>query len=211
MDDINKYHQNQQQITLDDVIVMAAKNDMTLFAPLYDKYYVSLFRFVFQRTDTKEEAADITAQVFLNAMKNLKQYTPKGLPFSSWLFRIAYNEINQWFRKQKAVRNYYFNSQAQNDLFDESTAFNSEHSEQNKKILSSLLENLSTDELSIIEMKYVEKRSIAEIAEILDLTESNTKVRLHRVMNKIKSYAVSKKMTEVFAFVTFCSAILFCL
>ena len=151
MKEVRSYHQNPQEIASDHAFVLAAQRDMQQFAPLYDKYYIPLFRFVFQRAETKAEAADITAQVFLNAMKNLKQYTPQGLPFSSWLFRIAHNEINQWYRKLKAERNYYINSQAQQDLFDESIAFRNEHSEQKKIILSRLLENLSPEELTLID------------------------------------------------------------
>ncbi|MFH0865998.1 MAG: sigma-70 family RNA polymerase sigma factor [Bacteroidota bacterium] len=209
MKEVNSCHQNPQEIASDQVYVLAAQSDMKQFAPLYDKYYVLLFRFVYQRTDTKTEAADITSQVFLNAMKYLKQYTPQGLPFSSWLFRIAHNEINQWFRKHKAERNYYINTQARQDLFDESVAFQNEQAEQKKIILSRLLENLTPDELAIIEMKYAEKRSIAEISEILDLSESNTKVRLHRIMNKLRSHAATRKLTEVLAFLSFCTSILF--
>ena len=202
MKEVNPYHQNPQEIASDQVFVLAAQNDMQQFAPLYDKYYIPIFRFVYQRTETKAEAADITSQVFLNAMKNLKQYTPQGLPFSSWLFRIAYNEINQWYRKQKAERNYYIHAEAQQDFFDESNAFPDEQTEQKKIVVARLLEDLTTDELSIVEMKYVEKRSIAEISEILDISESNTKVKLHRIMTRVRTNATTRKAAEVLAFLS---------
>jgi RNA polymerase sigma-70 factor, ECF subfamily len=208
MKEENPYHQTPQEISSDHVYILAAQKDLQHFAPLYDKYYIPLFRFIYQRLDTKAEATDITSQVFLNAMRNLKKYIPRNLPFSSWLFRIAFNEINQWYRKHKAERNYYINSQAQQDLYDETTAFRNEQSEQNKIILSHLLEDLSEDELSIIEMKYVEKRSIAEISEILELSESNTKVRLHRIMNRIRTHASAGRIAEVLAFLSLCTFII---
>src|ERR1035437_7125274 len=84
--------------------VDAAKLNPARFDVLYDNYYKSIFIFVHRRTGDEEVSADITSQVFLKALLNIKKYEFKGVPFSAWLFRIAFNEINMYFRKNNSVR-----------------------------------------------------------------------------------------------------------
>src|SRR4051812_1479618 len=84
--------------------VEEAKRDPLKFEALYNSYYEKIFRFVYQRVDEKEVAFDITQQTFMKAMLNIRKYEYRGLPFSSWLYRIARNELNQLFRKNSSHR-----------------------------------------------------------------------------------------------------------
>jgi RNA polymerase sigma-70 factor (ECF subfamily) len=87
----------------DAALVLAAQQDPREFEPLYSKYYEPILRFVYKRLDTKSEAYDVTSQVFLSALQNLSKYEDRGFPFSSWLYRIAINELNQFFRKKQPL------------------------------------------------------------------------------------------------------------
>ena len=66
-----------------------AKKNPHHFEILYNRYFESIFRFIYQRMDSKETTADITSQVFLKALVNIGKYTSQGFPFSAWLYRIA--------------------------------------------------------------------------------------------------------------------------
>jgi len=98
---MTEYHQNETQVKDDQAHIELALSDMANFRVLYEKYYETILHYIYQRVNSKEEAYDITSQVFLNAMVNLKKYSFRGLPFSSWLYRIAFNELNMLFRKNK--------------------------------------------------------------------------------------------------------------
>ena len=98
------FHHTNQQLNEELVIIEAAKLNPEQFAPLYDKYYKQIFNYVYQRMDDKDTAFDITGQVFLKALTNLGKYQFKGVPFASWLYRIAHNEVMQLFRTQKDKR-----------------------------------------------------------------------------------------------------------
>ncbi|MEI7597288.1 MAG: sigma-70 family RNA polymerase sigma factor [Bacteroidota bacterium] len=188
------FYQTETQISEDWENVLAAKQDIKNFSLIYDKYYVSVFRFVYQRTDSSDDAADITSLVFLKAMQSIQKFVFKGVPFASILFRIAFNEINQHFRKVQKDRNFYLNFESQNELMDEIKSHDSEDKESSVK---KLLEYLNPSDLELIEMRYFEKRSFKEIAEITDLTENNAKVKVHRILGKLKQTAEKYNLAEI--------------
>jgi RNA polymerase sigma-70 factor (ECF subfamily) len=81
-----------------------AKQNPEKFGPLYRKYYEPIFRYIYKRMDDIETVHDVTSMVFVKALSNLNRYEYRGLPFSSWLFRIAKSELNQSFRDKKGER-----------------------------------------------------------------------------------------------------------
>jgi RNA polymerase sigma-70 factor (ECF subfamily) len=99
-----RYHHTAEQLLDEQLLIEAAKENPERFAPLYDKYYKQIFGYVYQRMDDKETAFDLTAQVFLKALTNIQRYEHKGVPFASWLFRIAHSEVMQLFRDKKNKR-----------------------------------------------------------------------------------------------------------
>ena len=101
MEKENDNHQSKQQLMLEEEQIKAAQKNSLLFEPIYNKYYENIVRFIYQRVNTKEEAFDITSQVFYKCMLNLKKYEFRGLPFSAWLYRIALNELNMLYRNNK--------------------------------------------------------------------------------------------------------------
>jgi RNA polymerase sigma-70 factor (ECF subfamily) len=70
-------------------LVERAKSNREAFGELYDQYYSRIFGYVLKRTANIEVAEDVTSEVFFKALKNLRQFRWRGVPFSSWLYRIA--------------------------------------------------------------------------------------------------------------------------
>src|ERR1700733_995474 len=93
-----------RQLSGEEAEIDAAKENPRLFSVLYSRYYEPVFRFIYQRLDSKDLASDICAQVFLKAMTHLHTYRHQGLPFVCWLYRIAGNELKQLFRKNSRHR-----------------------------------------------------------------------------------------------------------
>lgn len=177
------FHHTNQQLTEELVIIEAAKLNPAKFAPLYDKYYKQIFNYVHQRMDSKDTAFDITGQVFLKALTNLPKYQFKGVPFASWLYRIAHNEVMQLFRTQKDKR-------AVNADIGDLRFICEEHEEpffeEYIPAIKKLILELNSDDLQMVELRFFEKRPFKEIAEILDITEVNAKVRMYRIIEKLK-------------------------
>jgi RNA polymerase sigma-70 factor, ECF subfamily len=183
-----KYHATAEQMSQEHVQVEAAKRDPNFFAPLYNKYYKQIFGYVYQRMEDKETAFDVTAQVFLKALTNLHKYEFKGVPFASWLYRIAQSEVYQMFRDKKAQRTVNADVGDLKFIFEEIEE--SYYEEYTPRVLK-MIKELPEDEIKLIEMRFFEKRPFKEIAEILDITENNAKVRLYRILERIKK-AITK-------------------
>jgi RNA polymerase sigma-70 factor, ECF subfamily len=165
-------------------IIRKAKLDPREFKPLYNSYFKEIFRFIHKRIGDKELTADLTQQVFLNALTNLGKYQLRGAPFASWLYRIASNLCMDYFRGSKRVRYVVIEETSLNNMVDELTSnqtIDDWHTQ-----LPHILEQLTESELQLIELRFFDQKPFKEIAEILSLTETNAKVRTYRVLDKMK-------------------------
>jgi RNA polymerase sigma-70 factor (ECF subfamily) len=133
--------------------------------------------------DDKDAAADITSQVFLKAIINIGSYQHKGFPFSSWLYRIAINEVNQYYRQNKKGRIVNLD---ENDIKNIMVEAELSFDDNKREKLVEVLASLSQEKVELIEMRFFEKRSFSEIASILKITENNAKVKTYRVLDEMK-------------------------
>jgi len=185
MNSMSNYHQSKREICEEMVLIDESKNDPSKFEPLYNKYFEPIYRFVAQRLDDSSIADDITSQVFYKALLNIQKYKHKGVPFSAWLYRIASNELNGFFRKNSVHRTVNIDSSNVNQLLEE---IESDDKEMLFVALDKAIQGLKEKQLMLLEMRFFEKRSFKEIGLILGITENNAKVRLYRVLDKVKKY-----------------------
>ena len=178
------FHQSQQRIEKELEWIARAKDDPSAFGPLYKTYYEMIFRYVYQRMDDREACNDVVSQIFVKAMQHLHRYEYRGLPFSSWLFRIAKSEVHQYFRDNKAERVVNVESL---QLFEVMGELDEDESEINKRKLMRALGQLKENDLQMLEMRFFEGRSFKEIGEILEITETNAKVRSFRALERLKT------------------------
>ncbi len=181
------YHQSPDEIRREEQLIRAAQQDPRKFGPLYEKYYTPIWQFLYKRLNEEEEANDLCSKVFMAAMHYLPRYEPKGLPFSSWLYRIASNEVIQHYRKTKKQQVIRVDDKGwnrlQNGIFEENTAAVKEAMLQK---MEAALQALKAEELQLIRLHYFEKHSYKEIGEILGLSETNSKVKAFRVIEKLR-------------------------
>ena len=163
----------------------AAKRNPRRFGVLYQRYYQQMFLFVFKRVQNEESTADIVSQLFLKAMTKLDSYEFRGLPFSAWLYRIAVNEVNQFFRDHKKQRHVSIETVSLSGLMAEAEEV---PTDENMRRLVAGLQFLSPEELEFLEMRYFEKIPFRDLAAIYQITETNAKVRMHRMLKKLKKH-----------------------
>ncbi len=168
----------------EDKIIEEAKNDPSQFKPLYEKYFKRIFLFVYHRVEDGDLASDLTSQIFLKAMQRMHQFKSRGLPFSSWLYRIAINECADYFRKSKRSKVVYVEDVSFHHLFEE--MFPEDLQNQLEKKLHLVLQQLKPDELQIIELRFFEDMPFKMVAEILNISEVYAKVRTYRTIDKMK-------------------------
>jgi len=173
-------------------IITASKKDPHCFRPLYVYYYHGVFNYIYQKTNDLNNTAEITSSVFFKALIHIGKYRDRNLPFGAWLFKIAYNETMQFFRRSKKMRQVVLD-----DHLIENLAY--EVDTDNKirllQAVRNVFEELTSAELEIIELKYFQQKTNREIAFILGMKEGNLKVKAHRIIQKIRRLIAEKNDT----------------
>jgi RNA polymerase sigma-70 factor (ECF subfamily) len=126
----------------------------------------------------------------MKALTNLQKFEFRGVPFSSWLFRIAKSELYQSFRDTKARRTVNIDTVFSAQIMEE---FVEDYTDEQRAQLMSALHLLKPNQLQLIEMRYFEKQSFREIGNFLGITENNAKVKTFRTLLKLKTVFLNMK------------------
>ncbi len=156
-----------------------------LFSVFLDRYGRPLFSLVVQIVGNPEDAEELVQDTFLKAFRALSGY--KGdCRFSTWLYRIAYNVALSSVRKRK-YEFLYIEENMINNVPDEAADSVLGMSDNEERIaeLIQAIDRLTPEEKALITLYYYEEKSLEEASEILGLTLSNAKVRLHRTRKKL--------------------------
>ena len=177
------YHMTESQMADEARCIEKAKQDIQHFGTLYDRYYRRIFLFVYKRVDGEDIAGDLTQQCFLKAMQNLNKFVPQCVPFSAWLYRIAANEVNQYYRRQNARPTESADLAQLAEVLSESQQA---YSEENVQRMLDLLKTLPEGDMQLISLRFFEEMSFREVGEICNITENNAKVKVYRILARLR-------------------------
>ncbi|MDH4300382.1 MAG: RNA polymerase sigma factor [Dehalococcoidia bacterium] len=176
-------------------LVGQAQKSPDSFARLYDQYYPKIFGYVLRRSANLEAAQDITSETFLKALGKLWQFQWRNVSFSSWIYKIATNEINQYFRKAEYRKSVSL-EQLQEQGFELLSPYDPESElieaqerlRQHQEFLAiqKKIVQLPAKYQEVIALRFFEKKQIKEIAEILGKREGTIKSLLHRAVEKLR-------------------------
>jgi RNA polymerase sigma-70 factor (ECF subfamily) len=171
-------------------LLQEIKDDPKQFGVLFDYYYQGIFGYVFRRVTDYDLARDIAAETFLKAFLKIKSFQWKGISISSWLYRIATNEVNQFFRKKK-YKPEKLGSIISGEIFlihDSSREELEEELLHHQEFLQvqQQVKNLDTKYQEVIALRFFEGKDNKQIAEILDKPEGTVKSLLSRAIEKLK-------------------------
>jgi len=171
-------------------LIKRAQHNREAFGELYEIYYLRIFNFALKRTANVQLAMDITSSTFLKALKELKNFRWRDVPFAAWLYRVANNEINDYYRRQGS-REQRLEDAAK--LVDE-TQFSDEIAEAEEELgrheeylqLHKYVAELPLKYQEVITLKFFEKKKIREMVDILGIKEGTIKSLLHRGLEKLR-------------------------
>lgn len=173
----------EEELRHEYAVLQRSRSNPRAFGELYEKYFDRIFSFVYRQTDDEELTADLCSQTFLNALRNVSRYEYRGYPFSAWLYKIASNEVNKHYRKQKREKVFSIEEGRIRELIDQ---VNVEWDEEIIQRLMSYLKELPTEMLEVLELRFYEDKDFREIAFILDITESGAKMRTYRALDRLR-------------------------
>ena len=180
-DDVTPEHwlKAGKQGTDERLLVEAAQRDRRRFAELYELHFHRVYAYVLRRVGwRRDEAEDVTSEVFHHALASIGSYDCRGVPFSAWLIRIAANLIvDRWRQASRESE-----TPPPEDIEDGS----SEDIEQ-CAALSQLVQGLPKDQRRIVILRFVEQKSIKEIAKEIQRTEGAVKQSQFRALTKLRA------------------------
>lgn len=174
-------------------LLQQIKADPQQFGLLLDHYYEAIFGYIFRRVTLYDTARDLAAETFLKAFAKIHTFQWTGRPISAWLYKIATNEVNLYFRKEK------YRPVSLHQLLDEGALppFTDDETEREKLdrelaiheefvIVQQHLVRLPVKYQEVIALRYFEDKTNKEIAVILGKKEGTIKSLVSRGLEKLR-------------------------
>jgi RNA polymerase sigma-70 factor, ECF subfamily len=162
------------------LLVEAAQKEPAKFGALYDIHFERIYAFVARRMRDRDKAEDLTSEVFHKELANLKSYTWTGAPFGAWLFRIAANAVSDQLKRSRREP---VNA---DDPPEPSGGPEQEEAEARARVFR-LVEKLPAEQQRVVFGRFVEQKSIREIAQQLGKSEGAVKQLQFRALAKLRS------------------------
>jgi RNA polymerase sigma-70 factor (ECF subfamily) len=160
------------------LLIEAAQRDPARFAELYTRNFHVVYAYIARRTANREEAEDITSEVFHRALANLHRFEWRGAPFAAWLVRIAANALADRWREQSREAS----APPGEELSDPAMA-----DLEQRAALFELVDSLPADQRRVIALRFAEQKSIREIAEEMGRSEGAIKQLQFRALEKLRA------------------------
>ena len=163
------------------LLIEAAQQDPARFADLYELNFERVYAYVVKRVQDRAESEDLTAEVFHQALANLKRFEWRGIPFAAWLFRIAANLISdRWQRSGREVGDEESIGSAQVSPVEIEEV-------ERRATLFRLVETLPAEQKRVVLLRFVEQKSIKEVASRIRKTEGAVKQLQFRALSSLRA------------------------
>lgn len=175
-------------------LLQKIKKNRELFGEIFDAYYKIIFNYIFRRVADYDISRDIAADTFLKAYLKVHSFIWKDISILSWIYRIATNEVNYYYRKNKTTKLTLETFAYQTEKLFEFEDYQTEKqllenelklNEDFAKVQHSL-KKLDIKYQEVLSLRFFEKKSINEIVEILNKKEGTIKSLLSRGIDKLK-------------------------
>jgi RNA polymerase sigma-70 factor, ECF subfamily len=162
------------------------------FSEVFKLYYKPIFGYIFRRTGVFDDTADIAADTFFKAFAHINSFAYKGISVKVWLYRIATNEVNMYFRHKQKHHSVFERIESDENIFNNFLLEDKKELEnelQKHEQYLTVLKSLKTLPLKyqeVISLRYFEGKDNKEIIEILNIKEGTLKSLLSRGLGKLR-------------------------
>jgi RNA polymerase sigma-70 factor (ECF subfamily) len=164
------------------LLIEAAQKDPARFADLYELNFERVYAYCVKRVQDRTETEDLTSEVFHQALANLRRFEWRGIPFAAWLFRIAANLISdRWQRSGREVLD-------DSGKIDSAQVSPTEIEEvERRATLFRLVDTLPAEQRRVIVLRFVEQKSIKDVAREIRKTEGAVKQLQFRALSSLRA------------------------
>jgi RNA polymerase sigma factor (sigma-70 family) len=184
------------ELTDTEIIRRVLSGEQALFAQLVQRYQSYVFTLVLRFTDNREDAEEISQDVFVKAYRSLADFRGDA-KFSTWLYTIVRTSCITFLRKKKLDTTSLDNERTSLQLENRESGFTANAIEQKSKhaMVNAAIRMLSPDDSQILTLFYKGEQSLEEIGRVMSLEPNTVKVKLHRARNRLK-----EKMEKHFSY-----------
>ncbi len=172
--------------TDEDIVTLVLEGEKEYFERLVQRYQRPIFNLMFRYSGSREEAADLTQDVFIRAFDKLHSFNIKK-NFFSWLYSVALNRAKDWMRKNSRVRTLHNTIEHE---AGESQITTDQHffleSREDHEIVKNALMGLPSQTREMLIMRYQHGSSVREVATVFEMSESAVKMRVKRALAQLK-------------------------
>ena len=164
------------------LIQRARRGDRNALAALYQQHVQAIYRYISYRVPENAAADDLTAEVFLRMVEGLPSYHVNSTPFEAWLYRIASARVADYYRQQsRHPHEPLSETEPDRALSPEGTLQAAEEEAE----LRVALRRLSEDYQNVLLLRFVERKSHAEVAILLGKSVTAVKSIQHRALSNL--------------------------
>jgi RNA polymerase sigma-70 factor, ECF subfamily len=181
--------------TSDDALIRRAQAlDPGALAELYDKHFDGIYRYLFTRIRHQADAEDLTEQVFLKMVDSIQRYRPRGVAFSSWLYRIAHNLLVDRYRRagREAVE---LTDQVRDTRPFADPAVLVQNSDERRQLLAAV-QRLTPEQQQVIAMRFIDNMEVDEIARLMGRRNGAIHSMQHRALASLYRFLVEPEQVE---------------
>jgi len=157
----------------EEILRQAIDGNQWAFTVIYDEYFNKIYRYVYSLVGKQAEAEDLTQDVFIKALHSISSFKFRGAPFSSWLFRIAHNQVVDQWRRQKKEKTTSLD-EALTVVSNEDPVITTEKQFE-AEALAAAVTRLPSAQGEVVSLRFIAGLSIAEVAETLGKREGTIK------------------------------------
>lgn len=168
----------------------AQQRDNQAFSMLYEAYFDKIYRYVVLRVRNEAEAEDITQQVFMKMLNSISSYKCKGVPFSSWLYRIAHNQVVDFLRQQNKKATVDIEGLPLPDKADDPQSIMEREADLEQ--LKMATRKLTLSQQEVLSLRFAGELPIAECARIMGKSEGAIKALQHSAMLALRKALVGE-------------------
>jgi len=170
-------------------VAEAVQGDRDAFGQLYDLYNERVYRHIYYKVGNHAEAEDLSAQVWMNALRAIGRYKQMGRPFYVWLLSIANNQVIDYYRSQKDRTSIDDPGLWLSDGLDLEAEAIRDHT--NAELRDAILQ-LRDDHRKVIVLRFIDGMDYSDIAAIMDKKEGAVRVIQHRALLALRKVLQAK-------------------
>ena len=157
----------------ENLVRQAIDGNQSAFTQLYDEHFDKVYRYIYFRVSNRDEAEDLTQEVFIKALRGIGSYKWRDVHFTSWLFRIAHNQVIDYIRKQAKEKRATLDEAATVVGDGDPVVMTEQKSEIEE--LTKALKKLPAAQQEVISLRFIAGMPIAEVAKTLGKSEGTVK------------------------------------